>query len=428
MEQYLLNYLKEHSGDELVSHYIELFKNELDVLLYGNNPSYAGRNYFVIYSKYNMWKGNVKYKIKKILHAKNKPINNKSKNVLTTNAYGTPEDFEKYGIQLFSTNVRSSLMVINDKPFRELTNIYATMLRSGSFHDILKRENIERLEALKDDIAQVLIKYNIKALFTHNDEEFWNKYLIEICKKSGIPSFEFLHGLPGVYTQDINTRTDFFCVWGEKIKNNYINNGFKGDRIYVTGAPRFSKYTKKVETLRNSFDNVLVAPSTACVCIQHGWKMDEHGNQNDSLFLLYIYQVEHVLKQFGIRHARLRPHGSVDYNWVAKYIDTDFYSHDHEPVNESLRRSTMVIGQHSTLMMDALCNGVNYYVYDPGVNGYSLRGSKLVPPFDGNDGYIKVAQTEEELIENIKQRVLIDSRFLDGYLTPFDLSPIMDIF
>ena len=88
----------------------------------------------------------------------------------------------------------------------------------------------------------------------------------------------------------------------------------------------------------------------------------------------------------------------------------------------------MVIGPHSTLMMDALCNGVNYYAFDPGEDGHTVRGSKIIPPFDGKDGYVSVAQTEEELIENIRKQILLDPRFLDGYLQPFDLTPIMGLF
>ncbi len=422
--------MREHSGDELVSHYIELFKNELDTMLYGNNPSFAGRNVFIIHSRYNMWKANVKYTLKKYLKTSNKKnlANDDLKNVLTTNTYGTEEDFVKFGIRLFSTNLRSPLKIINDKPFRNIRELYASMLRSGTYHSLLKRDNLEQLEKLKEDIADALVNNKITAFFTHNDEEFWNKYMIEVCRKAGIPSFEFLHGLPGVYTQDINTRTDYLCVWGNKLKDNYVTNGFEGKRIYVTGAPRFSKFAKRVDTLRNTFDDVLVAPSTACVCIQHGWVMDENGDQNDSLLILYIYQVEHVLKQLGVTHARLRPHLSVDYNWVAKYVDTDFYTFDYEPVNDSLKRATMIIGPHSTLMMDALCNGVNYYVYDPGEKGYTVRGSKMVPPFDGKDGCVHIAQNEEELIRNIQNKIVLDPRFLDGYLSPFDLTPIMNLF
>ena len=162
--------------------------------------------------------------------------------------------------------------------------------------------------------------------------------------------------------------------------------------------------------------------------LQHGWIMDEYGDQNSSLLILYIYQVEHVLRQLGVKHARLRPHPSVDKLWLSKYIDMDFYSLDYESVNDSLNRSTMVIGPHSTLMIDALCNGVNYYVYEPGENGVTIRGAKLAPPSDGRNEWVRVAQSEKELIENIRGNNILDPRFLDGYLQPFSLTPIMDLF
>ena len=428
MEKYILNYIREHSDDELMSHYIDLFKNDLDKLLYGNNTSFSGRNCFVSFSKYNMWKGEIRYILNKFTKShQEEPLNENSKNVLTTNAFGADEDFRKYDILLFSTDPRSLLRVINDKPFRDLRKAYASMLRSGSFHGMLKKENLERLDFLQDGIAKVLVKNKIKAFFTNNDDAFWNKYLIEVCRKVGIPSFEFLHGFPA-YTKDINTRTDYLCVWGDKIKKNFIQNGFNGDRIFVTGTPHFSISTKRAETLRNSFDDVLVATSLATMYLQHGWIMDEYGDQNSSLLILYIYQIEHVLRQLGVKHARLRPHPSVDKLWLSKYIDMDFYSLDYESVNDSLNRSTMVIGPHSTLMIDALCNGVNYYVYEPGENGVTIRGAKLAPPSDGRDEWVRVAQSEKELIENIRGNNILDPRFLDGYLQPFSLTPIMDLF
>lgn len=429
MEKYILNYLREHAEDELTAHYIELLKNDLDKMLYGNDPSFAGRSPHYP-SQREVWKSDMRRNVKRILKPSSVMYQDASlKNVLSTMYFGTIDDFKKYGINLTSTVLRPLFFnIIDAKPLKEVRDTYLSMLRSGTYVGMLKKEHLQRLQSLKQDVADVLRNNNIKAFFTHNDEEFTNKYLTEVCRMADIPSFEFLHGLPGVYTQNINTFTDYLCVWGDRIKDNYVNNGFVGERIYVTGAPRFSQFTKKVEKLRNSFDDVLVAPSGACLWIQHGWIMDEHGDQNDSLLLLYIYQVEQVLKQLGIKHARLRPHQTVDKEWVKKYVDTDFYNLDYESVNESLQRATMVIGPHSTLMMDALCNGVNYYVYDPGENGFTVRGAKIVPPFDGKDGYVHVAESEEELIDNIENKIILDPRFLDGYLHPFDLTPILELF
>ena len=141
MEKYILNYIREHSDDELMSHYIDLFKNDLDKLLYGNNTSFSGRNGFVSFSKYNMWKGEIRYILNKFTKShQEESLNENSKNVLTTNAFGADEDFRKYDILLFSTDPRSLLRVINDKPFRDLRKVYASMLRSGSFHGMLKKK------------------------------------------------------------------------------------------------------------------------------------------------------------------------------------------------------------------------------------------------------------------------------------------------
>ena len=79
---------------------------------------------------------------------------------------------------------------------------------------------------------------------------------------------------------------------------------------------------------------------------------------------------------------KVNPEGlrlGINKDWTAKYIDTDFYSFDYENVNDSLCRSSMVIGPHSTLMMDALCNGVNYYAFDPGEDGHTVLCEAIRP-------------------------------------------------
>ena len=96
----------------------------------------------------------------------------------------------------------------------------------------------------------------------NTDEYFINKYHLEIFKKINKPSFIFSHGLPGIYSKNVDNKSDYLLVWGEQIKLNYIKYGFDPNKIYVVGNPKYPLFPNKIK-LRNTLKDVLVFTSSS---------------------------------------------------------------------------------------------------------------------------------------------------------------------
>ena len=124
----------------------------------------------------------------------------------------------------------------------------------------------------------------------------------------------------------------------------------------------------------------------------------------------------------------MRPHPSQNPKWLFRFIDNNFFSLDTATLSDSLNRSTLVIGPTSTLFLESLIYGVNYTVYEPLINeDTSLGGYKLVPPFDGKNKKVPVANSEKELIEIISNKICNDVSIIDDYIAPkFSLDSIIN--
>ena len=84
----------------------------------------------------------------------------------------------------------------------------------------------------------------------------------------------------------------------------------------------------------------------------------------------------------------------------------------------------IAIGPSSTTLLDSMVNGVNYIVYEPSEDGNKMNGNRCVPPFDGTEEYINVANSEEELDVLLRGKYQNDVRLLEKYMSPFDLKCI----
>ncbi|MFN4152659.1 MAG: hypothetical protein ACK4IX_17080, partial [Candidatus Sericytochromatia bacterium] len=265
---------------------------------------------------------------------------------------------------------------------------------------------------------------NVKALFLAQDMNFFQKIIIKAFKENNKKSFIFLHGLPARYNNIDDNRTDYLLVWGDKIKENYINKGVDKNKIFSVGHPLYQKYERK--NLRFSLDNILViTKSLPGAPISSD---EELLFQDRSRILLYLYSIQNTLSKFGVNNVRLRVHPSENINWYMKYVDKKFYTPDYNNLKESIEKSTLLIGPMSTLLLESIYYGVNYLLYEPNYEGYSLLNEKIVEPFDGSDKNIPVAKNEDELYEILKERVLVNPDCFHDYIkTPFDIKFIKDL-
>jgi hypothetical protein len=143
---------------------------------------------------------------------------------------------------------------------------------------------------------------------------------------------------------------------------------------------------------------------------------------------LYLYKVQKVLLRLGIKKARYRAHPSINKKWIQSFLDPNFYQLDTDALTTSLNKSSLVIGANSTVVLEALMQGVNYIAFDPkDEHGVNMSGYKSVPPFDGTEGKLMMAENESELEKMIKANAMTDYSMVHDFIQDFDLTPLKDI-
>jgi len=132
--------------------------------------------------------------------------------------------------------------------------------------------------------------------------------------------------------------------------------------------------------------------------------------------------VQRVLKGLGVTSVRLRPHPSASSAWYLKFVEGSFFRLDPFPLEQSLRRATLVIGPTSSVLLEAMYYGTNYVLFEPSKEDRDLVNYHLVPPFDGSDARIPLARDEKELESLLKNKIRIDCSAWHDYIqTPFSI-------
>ena len=158
----------------------------------------------------------------------------------------------------------------------------------------------------------------------------------------------------------------------------------------------------------------------------------QHGNEvilgDRGNTILYLLKIQAVLKSLGVKNVRYRLHPSENLLWYNRFLDTTFFKLDTEPLDCSLKKSSLLIGPTSTVLVESLYHGVNYMVFEPNDNNIDLFNYPLVPPFDGSDSRVPLAQSESDLKYYLKNRTEIQISFLNDYIkTPFNLDFIKEL-
>ncbi len=425
MNSYLLDYLINSTKDPLVKKYIDYLKIELDWHLYAYGDNLSSQ-YHRNHAKTCKLKLVDLYQNTLSRLPLKKKVDGKC-NVLTTFRFIDEQKMDELGLRPLSSILSpvSKKNIIGNTPIRALNRFQHNLIHKKAFNEVLTNDNLSYLEKAMTDIEKIYLhEYDMRALYLQTDQYFINKYHIEIFRKMGRPSFVFSHGLPGIYSKDVDNRSDYLMVWGEQIKQNYIAAGFVPEKIKVIGHVRYANVPDH-PVLRNTLDDILVLPSTGVNWHQHTWNSPQLPDRG--LVILYLYQVQHVLQSLGVKKARVRPHPSVDKKWLANFLDTSFYEMDYLPLNKSLSQATLAIGATSTTILEATMNGVNYLVYEPMENGIRANGKPPVPPFDGSEPGVAIAKNETELHRMIKENYQNDYSFIKRYIQPLNLDILKEL-
>ena len=423
MDKYLIKYLVENADNELSKKYIDFFKVELDWHLY-ISETHIAKSYFR--NRHIRTKDRLKrlYQYSRALILQPNTIESSNAKVLSTLKLSQKDtsSLSELGIAAYSPiwhPLRKKNIVGDLKTLRWHQRIQEK-IRNDDFHLFLDSKFHEQLETFQEHLITQYQNYDFRALFLYTDQYFYSKYHIDIFKKLDRPSFVFSHGMPGAYSLEVDNRADYLMVWSEKIKQNYINAGFNSAKVKVVGNPSY-KHLEKYKTLRSDFSNVLVIPVSSVT-----WHHHEYDNivvSDASMVVLYLYKVQKVLKKLGIKKARYRTHPSINKEWVHPLLDPDFYVCDTEPLSTSLNKSSIVIGSNSTVLLEALIDGVNYIGFHPKEeNGVNMSGYKSVPPFDGMEEKLMLTDNEEDLEKMLRSNVMTDYSLVHDYIQDLDLS------
>ncbi|PZX92487.1 hypothetical protein DOS84_15320 [Flavobacterium aquariorum] len=425
MDKYLIKYLRDNSENELSSKYIDFFKAELDWHIY-NSEKHITKSYHR--NRTITWRE----KAIELLQYSSAILNNPKQvsenvNILSTVNFSDKTLLKQLGFDSFfpvwqpieRKNVFGDFKTIS---WHKKTQ---RLIHKEDFNTYLKPELHAEFEKFQSHFIDQYTEKNFKALLLNTDQYFYSKYFIDVFKKIQKPSFVFSHGMPGIYSLDVDNRSDYLMVWSEKIKKNYIDAGFNFSKIKVVGNPKF-KSLEKDKNLRSDLSNILIIPLSSALWHQHEY--DNTVISDKSMIVLYLYKVQSVLKKIGIKKARYRPHPSIDKKWVHAFLDQDFYISDNEPLKDSLNRSSLVIGATSTVLLESLINGVNYIVFEPkDQEGINMAGFKLVPPFDGTDEKVMIANDEDELEKMLRYNAMSEYSLVHDYIQSFDLSILKDL-
>jgi hypothetical protein len=340
-----------------------------------------------------------------------KKINKNKKNVLS-NAYFDISSYLKVTLNVIDVpwgNNINSIIIFNLK-LNILTKKIQKIFGQKSLKKILDKSFYDLVYQYKIDFKNHLIKNEIKALIFSIDITFFESISISCAKELGIPTFLFLHGLPARYNHIDDNRTDYLIVWGNAIKDNYISHGVSSDKIFVSGHPIYSKIKSK--TLRSSLDNILVL--TKAMCGTPHSDMVRLMDRSNSLY--YLDLIKDILISFGVKNARLRCHPAENPDFYEKHLKNNFFIIDLLPLDKSLEKSTLLIGPSSTMVLDAIIFGVNYILFDPLIDGKTLTGFDIVPPFDGNN-FISKTNCVQSFKQNIIPTNNINWNLLNHYIS-----------
>jgi hypothetical protein len=428
MNKYLIKYLIETTDNELSKKYIDYFKVELDWHIY-ISETHVSKGYYrnKTITLNEKLKRLYQYSSALLNQSKIKQSNNVK--VLTTLNLSQEQtsSLSKYGFDSYSPiwhPLRKTNIVGDYKTLKWHRNIQ-DRIRNDDFHSFLDSKFHNELEIFQEHLLTQYQELDFRALFLYTDQYFYSKYNIEIFKKLDRPSFVFTHGMPGIYSLDIDNRADYLMVWSEKIKDNYIKAGFEESKVKVVGHPIY-KNLEKEKPLRSDLSNVLVIPVSSVTWHQHSY--EDIVVSDASLLVLYLYKVQKVLKRLGVKSARYRPHPSINKDWVVPFIDPSFYVLDTDSLSTSLNKSSLLIGSVSTVLLESLMHGVNYIAFEPkDKNDFNFGGYKSVPPFDGSDDNLVMSNDEFELEHVLKTNAVTNYSLVHDYIQDFDLSVIKDI-
>jgi hypothetical protein len=399
----LYKYLKSSSSEK---YFIELLQYEINKIIY-----YYGENFIRPWKSTKSFKYKVLVGVHNIYRVINSSYNKHQNPEIFSNAYFNLNSLMKdKGVNIvipFWSFKRNGQYIANIK-YQRLFNRLNRIISKGSVGELISTSTFALVDYFIKESKIIIRKRNFIAAFFSNDLGFFDRLFIDIFKQLDIPTFIFLHGLPGRYNIIDDNRADYLIVWGNQIKQNFINKGVKEEKIIVSGHPLYKKEILSTQ-LRFDLKNIVVLsrPISGSPSSSNQEYIDNKGT-----CIVYLLILKKCLIKFGVSNVTLCPHPSEDPNWYSNQLNDDFFTIGSESLPKLLKKSSLVIGPTSTVFLESLYYGVNYLVFEPIDSNISL-----VDPFDGSNDKIPIAKNEWDLYNIIENKIEVERSVFSEYIS-----------
>ncbi len=248
---------------------------------------------------------------------------------------------------------------------------------------------------------QQLKKLNLDYLITKHDyDEDW-QLIVRVAQQLGIKTFVITHGITVTKELLVNQIAEFIVVYGEGMKENFVNDNVDSNRIVIIGNPFFDDYFKiKVnnhKNKQNSYNRILI--------LQHPSAIPRINSKENS-DLKYIQILKKFLKSVECKEIIFKIHPGLQrkeyFEYLLNELQLDWEIVKNRDIKDLIKNSDIVIGPASTAAMEALILGKDYYYVN-------LEPMNYLPPFDGE--FLPMYRNLQDLKKNFN-KVEIDKKFI----------------
>ena len=259
-DYYILNYIKAKYGID--DNVFEALKLDLDrrVYYYGRHFKYSSEGGWllrdIVFLKIRDFIKEIYINSRIILN--NIELNRKGRKILSNSYFSVNSELKKFGFGVYSPSwcMNGDKNILTDYNLYNITKRLQKVIKKGDFNELFSDALLNKIEDFKESLKEFVVENNFAAICVPTDICLFENLSIQVFRSVKKPSFVFLHGLPARYSVIEDNRADYLVVWGDKIKENFVKEGVKKEKIFVSGHPNYRDF--KTRELRYNFDNVLV--------------------------------------------------------------------------------------------------------------------------------------------------------------------------
>lgn len=273
--------------------------------------------------------------------------------------------------------------------------------------DILKEwlcniieDKFSKISKMINEMIYLIKKNKIDIVLLSQDALMFSKTIARVAELFNIPSIVFLHGLPcGSLVGFMPLESRYIFVYGEKLKEWFIENGAFKSKVKVIGCPRYDSFIKN--KCRNKEKTILyVVEST------NSYNLVPDRDLTKKQQKQILKKIFKTMKKFPEYKLIIKTKRGWDMNELPKIIAQKEKFENFRIIEKTdnlklLNDSEIVIINSSTMGIEAL-------ILDKPVVSISVKEHDKFNPYK-NIKSVEVTYTEKQLEEAIK-RIITDKK------------------